>query len=374
MKALVLLCAAMAAFSPLRTEAAEKPTALDLVGKWDGAVEFGKFKFKLVVRVNKTPANRLAVTIDIPEQGQKDVPVNAFLFNYPEVRFEIDPFGTAYNGNLTADLNSIDGAFEEGPGGRPVKLTFKRSTIPDAPEPEKTYTFAKNEPTDIRGHWKGSLEPMPGMTLTAGLNIGRLPDGTFKATLDILDQGAKDIPTSSITTTEKTAKLEWQALQTVFDAKLSEDGKSLSGEWKQGPRGKPLTFERVDGPVTLIPKNVSFEPEKGNAEDVRGYWGGTLETPGGKLRLVFKLGRTPEGKYAGTLASIDQGGRELPMSSGSFTAPDLHLEFKGIRGKFDGKLNKEGTAIEGKWEQFGNPMPLILERTTAPEADKTVKS
>jgi len=364
---LFLLGAMLLSSSP---RAADKPTALDLVGKWQGAVEFGKFKFRLTLRIAKTEAGLLAVTLDNPDQGVKGMPVAALLFNYPDVRIEIDQFGTAYLGKLSEDRNQITGQFEEGPGGRPIQTTFKRSTEPDAPEPEKVFTFAKGEARDIRGHWKGNIEPMPGMKMTIGLNIGRIPDGSFKATMDILEQGAKDIPSSSVAATNDSAKLQWQAFQTVFDAKLSQDGKQLAGTWKGMGRPSDVKFERIDAPLTLLPKDLSFERDSAKPEDIRGYWKGTLEIPNGKLRLVVKVGRAPDGSYAGTLASIDQGGREFPATSATFEAPKVFLEWKGIRGKFEGTLTTGGDSMEGKWEQMGNPLPLKLERTTAAEAEK----
>jgi hypothetical protein len=49
----------------------------------------------------------------------------------------------------------------------------------------------------------------------------------------------------------------------------------------------------------------------------------------------------------------------------------VRLEWKAIRGVYNGTLNQEGTAMEGKWEQMGKPLPLNLERTNpAGEAKK----
>ena len=370
MKALLLILVFLSSFIGA-TRGATAPTALDLAGKWDGEVAFGKFNFKLILRVARTPEGKLAVTMDNPDQGQKGMPISALLFNNPDVRLEIDQFGTAYSGKLSADLNQIVGEFEEGPGGRPIPVTFKRNTTPDAPEPEKTFTFTKDEKTDIRGYWKGEIEAGPGMKVTAALNVGRIPDGTFRASLDLLDQGAKDIPATSVGTTNQSAIFEWKGFRAVFDSKLSEDGKTLSGGWVQGGKTNPVSFARLDEPASLLPKEVSFEPDKSKTDDIRGYWKGTLEIPGGKLRLVLKVGRAPDGSYTGTLASLDQGGQELPMSSASYTSPKANFEWKGIRGKYDGKMNEAGTEMEGTWEQFGNPTPLKLERTTAEEAKKT---
>lgn len=368
MKAAILLALAVLTWcAPAR--AASEPTIFDLVGKWEGAVEFGKIKIGMVLKIVKTPAGKVAVSMDIPDQGQKDIPIAAILFNNPSVRMEIDEFGAAYKGELSADRNQIVGGFDEGPGGRPIALSFKRSNQPDVPEPTQVFTFGKGEATDIRGYWKGSMTPFPGMSLTVGLSIGRIPDGTYKVAMDVPEQGAKGIRASSVTATNNTATIQWQLFQAVFDAKLSPDGKSLEGKWAQMGKTNAVTFQRIDGPITALPTGLSFERDAAHPEDVRGYWKGTLEVGGAKLRLALKAGRAPDGAYTVMMASLDQGGREIPSSSASFQAPKVSMEWKGIRGKYEGTINKEGTIIEGKWEQGGNPLPLKFERTPTFEGD-----
>ena len=170
------------------------PTAKDLVGKWKANAEFGKMKMTLVVKIKEESDQRITATMDLPEHGAEGMPIPAVLFNHPDVRIEIDPFRTAFNGQLSEDLSEMKGEFEEGPGGRPIAIVFKRSTAEDAPEPEKVFTFAQGEARDIRGHWKGNVEVMPGMKLTFGLNVGKIAEGSYKATLDVLEQAAKNIP------------------------------------------------------------------------------------------------------------------------------------------------------------------------------------
>ncbi len=344
---------------------AASPTTKDLLGKWEGVVNVGKFKFTLILRIANTENGRIGVTMDIPDQGQKGLPVNAILFNSPDVRIEIDQFQTAYNGKLTEDLSEIQGEFEEGPGGRPMAVNFTRSTKPDEKEPERTFTFQPGETRDIRGHWKTSLEAMPGMSFTFAVNIGRLADGTFKATLDVLEQGARDIPATSVKASGDQVEINWEPMQMSFNGKLDADANRMSGEWKM--RGKPSqsTLERLDKPASLLPKEISYEPNPNNPDDIRGTWAGRLDLPGQKLRLILKVGQTPDGNFGGTLISPDQGPGELPMSSGSYSAPKVTLEWKGIRGKFEGTLTNNGSVLDGTWEQFGNKMPLKLERSAA---------
>ena len=100
-----VLALALCLFVP---PARAKSSALDLLGKWEGSVEFGKFKFTLVLRVSTNSAGRVEATVELPEQGQT-APADALLFNSPEMRLEIDRFGTAYNGKVNSTFTEIDG-------------------------------------------------------------------------------------------------------------------------------------------------------------------------------------------------------------------------------------------------------------------------
>ena len=344
-----------------------KPSVYDLAGRWNGNLEVGKFKLRILLKIVKEADGHLAASMDIIDQGARDLPIAALLFNDPDVRLEFDQFGAAFNGALSSDRNEIKGAIDEGPGGKPITLTFKRALEDAKPEPPKTYTFNPGEAHDLRGYWIATLKPAPDMALRIGLKIGRKPDGTFEALMDSLDQGAKDIPASALTVTERKAKLEWQAMQLVFEAELDAQGDRLSGDWKQGPKPMSVTFERVDKPVTVLADDLSFEPDPASLQDLRGYWKGALEIPEQKLRLALKIGRAPDGSYAGTLASLDQGGQEFPLSTVTVTNANVRLELKMLRAVYTGILTNESKAIDGKWEQMGNPLPLKLERASAPE-------
>ena len=58
------------------------------------------------------------------------------------------------------------------------------------------------------------------------------------------------------------------------------------------------------------------------------------------------------------------------MGSAKVELPKVVMEWPGIRGKFEGVLTNEGAVLDGTWEQFGNKMPLKLERTKAQSNNK----
>jgi hypothetical protein len=60
----------------------------------------------------------------------------------------------------------------------------------------------------------------------------------------------------------------------------------------------------------------------------------------------------------------------MPMTGASVAPPKVTLEFKGLNGKFDGTLTNNGAVLDGTWEQFGNKMPLKLERSSTSNSNK----
>jgi hypothetical protein len=359
-----LLLLTMAATMVSSKGAESKPPDFELAGNWESTVEAGKFKIRLIVRLSKSAEGKLTGKIDLPDQGTKDVPVSAILCNYPAVRIEIDPFDNlSFNGKVNPEGNSISGVFDEGPGGRPLVATFKRLEGAANVSPQYAYTFAEGEPRDFRGYWKAAVEDEPGHRSPIGLKIGRAPDGTFGGMLALLEMGLEDAQASLVRATNGGLHLEWQLLRITIEGQLAADATKLTGTWKQNAKTVPVQFERLDKPASALPENLSFTPDKPG--DIRGYWKGTLDDQGNKLRLVLRIGTTPDGVLAGTMASLDQGGREMPMTRGEFTNSIAKLEWKPIHGVFKGTLNTEGTVLDGTWEQMGPPLNLKLERTVA---------
>jgi fermentation-respiration switch protein FrsA (DUF1100 family) len=97
-------------------------------------------------------------------------------------------------------------------------------------------------------------------------------------------------------------------------------------------------------------------------EDPVGLWMGTLDAGGAKLRIVFHVGRDPDGSVHATADSLDQGASGLQVDSFTITDGTLRIEMKAIGGSFEGKLSADGNSAEGQWRQSGASLPLTLER------------
>ncbi|MGO8792121.1 MAG: TIGR03435 family protein [Terriglobia bacterium] len=98
------------------------------------------------------------------------------------------------------------------------------------------------------------------------------------------------------------------------------------------------------------------------AQDLAGSWQGTLHA-GQDLRTVFKISKPEGGTQKAVLYSIDQGGGGI---SGTVTrqGSTIKMDFPGIGGTYEGKLDSAGTVIVGSWTQGGKPLPLDLKLVT----------
>ena len=341
------------------------PTSFDLVGRWEATIDVGKAKFRVDLNVNKSvDGKRLQVTLDLPDQGTKDVPVNALLYHQPDVRLEIDAWRLVFSGKLSGDGKAMSGDFVDG-----TRMTFKRLLPGAAAEPRRSYAPAAGEPADFRGYWLGRVESDPGVILPLGLKIGRLPDGTLEALLDDFEHGTTDVPAGEMSVTNGVASMNWPLSQMSFEGGLGPDGRELAGKWHRGDKAAPVAFKRLDRPAAVFPEGTSFVPDAKEPGDLRGDWRGTIESEGQKQRLVLRLGRLPDANYAATLNFPDMGGNSMLASHAGVTNSIVRIEYHGIHSSYTATLNASGTALDGKWEDGGSPKPLSLTRDAVAAGD-----
>jgi uncharacterized protein (TIGR03435 family) len=101
----------------------------------------------------------------------------------------------------------------------------------------------------------------------------------------------------------------------------------------------------------------------GFAQNIVGTWQGNLAVPQRELRLVLKVTRADDESLKATFYSIDQPGPGIPCSAVSLQGSAFKTLIPQIGGQFEGKLNAEGTAINGTFTQ-GGPLPLNLVKAT----------
>jgi hypothetical protein len=103
--------------------------------------------------------------------------------------------------------------------------------------------------------------------------------------------------------------------------------------------------------------------DKPVAKGIEGTWQGTLEGAGFKLRLAFHITKKPDGSLAGTMDSVDQGAKGIPLALVKFENGNLTLGLQGAAPNFEGKINDEKSEIKGDWKQSGLTSPFTLKRS-----------
>ena len=141
---------------------------------------------------------------------------------------------------------------------------------------------AADKPDPLVGFWFG--------TLKVGLTELRLAfavtqtDGVLGATLDSLDQGAKNLPFSDVQNKGGQVRIATTAAVGItFTGKLSADGKTLTGEWAQGKQALPLTMARVEKMPTNNRPQTPKPPYPYAAEEV------TFDNAAAKVTLAGTL-------------------------------------------------------------------------------------
>lgn len=121
--------------------------AQDITGAWNGALEVGGQKLRLVFNIEKTDAG-ISATMDSPDQNAFGIPVSEATFDGSELSITITQAGIKYKGTLTGD--SITGTFSQMGSSFPMVLSKNAQKVerPKRPqEPEKPYPYISEDVT-----------------------------------------------------------------------------------------------------------------------------------------------------------------------------------------------------------------------------------
>ena len=197
---------------------------------------------------------------------------------------------------------------------------------------------------DILGDWQGTLKAGPA-ELHLMVHISAGTNGTLKATMDSLDQGANGIPISTIALKDSKLTFASDVIHATYEGKVNAGATAIEGTFTQG-QPFPLNLTRVV-----------------KSSDIDGAWQGTLNfaTP---LRIVFHFTTTKDG-LAATADSPDQGAAGMPVATVKRDGASLTLDLPNVGAKFQGAIAKDLSAIEGTFTQGGASLPLTLKRFDA---------
>jgi len=169
--------------------------------------------------------------------------------------------------------------------------TVRGQIVPALPS-TRLAALAATRPAAPAGEYFGTIKAGP-IALRIGLKI-EADGGGLKGVLDSIDQGAK-IPIDRVEFSGGKLKLTLTKIAGSYEGMMKDDGESFEGKWTQAGQTLPLTFKRVDEPVTLKRPQEPKSP-----------------LPYREEKVVVENAAAAGVKLAGTLT--------LPKSAGTFPA------------------------------------------------------
>jgi hypothetical protein len=208
-------------------------------GHWEGGISLPDgTQLQISVDLYQDAKGAWVGDIDIPAQGARDIPLKDIVAAERSVSFEISmgPGNPEFQGQLSEDGTTISGDFLQ--AGNKLPFSIKRTA--DA----RVLAVVKNPPLPERflGTWEGTLET-PNEKLRLVFHLAN-SDGAASGTIDSLDQGANGIPMTEITAADSSIRIVVAVINGSYEAKLGEDGKTLTGTWSQNGIAFPLTLTK----------------------------------------------------------------------------------------------------------------------------------
>ena len=142
-------------------------SSASVVGTWEGTLDAGAAKLKLVLHIDGPKNESLTGRLDSPDQGATDLPIESISLAANTLRFEMKSLGAMYEGKLDSDGNQITGEFKQ--GGQAFPLTFKRTGR------TATKSLLTLQKIDAGGHTLTMLiggEATPAVIFEAGFGAG----------------------------------------------------------------------------------------------------------------------------------------------------------------------------------------------------------
>ena len=120
---------------------------ISIEGIWEGKLKVPGIELRIVFKISKNPDGTLTATLDSPDQGATDIPVEEDIFKDNTLRLEVKSAGGVFEGKVSEDFLVIEGEWKQ--SGQTLPLTLKR--VDKAVEilrpqvPKKPYPYIEEE-------------------------------------------------------------------------------------------------------------------------------------------------------------------------------------------------------------------------------------
>jgi len=243
-------------------------------GTWEGLLKVTpQIELRITLEVTKAKDGSLSGKWGSPDEALKNLPLASIAFKDSVLTFDAKVTGATYKGKLNEKATEVVGEWTQ--RGKTYPLNFKRF------DPSKV--VVKLIPKELEGIWEGKLAVTGGIELRLALKVEKGKDGALKAVLASPDQGANNIPISSIGLKDNVLTFESKIIGAKFTGKKNKEGTAFEGEFNQMGAKFPLKLKKTDK-ITEAPRPQTPKPPfPYRAQDV------SYENKGGGVKLAGTL-------------------------------------------------------------------------------------
>ena len=154
-------------------------------GIWQGTLKAGAIELRIVFKLSQGPEGILSATMDSPDQGAKDIPVDEVIFENGNLRLEIKVAMGVFEGKLRDDNLSIEGEWKQSGQSFPLVLERVDEVVEllRPQEPKKPYPYQEEEV--VYENKKAAIKLAGTLTIPG-------QEGPFPAVLLISGSGPQD--------------------------------------------------------------------------------------------------------------------------------------------------------------------------------------
>lgn len=160
-------------------------TTFPYPGLWQGSIKVGEMSLRLVVKITADSSGNLRATMDSPDQGAKNIPIDSVQTSGNVLRLILRKMSARFEGTIRNDSAVIGGEWHQ--GGRSFPLTLRKvekiSEVNRPQEPKRPYPYKEEE---VR------VENKPAGVTLAGTLTTPSAGGPFTAVVLITGSGAQD--------------------------------------------------------------------------------------------------------------------------------------------------------------------------------------
>lgn len=232
------------ALAPYQKPVLTKGATDTLTGAWNGPMSIAGGTYTLVLRFKNNDKGEMTGSVSVPETGGQETPMTDIEFADNKLSFRLPQVQASFSGTLAGGV--LNGVYKQPAPGLPpdgLPVVMKKG---DVAVKVNDLKFAGADAEALRGKWQGTIS----MTSPQGQQIS-LPivlrfetnaQGQFVGFIDSPSQKAMGIPVTEASLAAGKLSVKVGALRAEYTATL--DGKTMTGQWSQGPASIPLTLTK----------------------------------------------------------------------------------------------------------------------------------